>query len=127
LLHIGTNDLSQRQSVDSTVMDIAGIIDALRTANPRIRILLAEIIPKAGVPSVAMLNGRMPALVADKQQTESPIILVDQYRGFDPSSMTYDGTHPNAAGDSRMAERWFQQLAPALDAFLTSSDAVPPS
>ena len=33
LLHIGTNDLSQEQSVDSTVKDIGGIIDALRKAS----------------------------------------------------------------------------------------------
>jgi acyl-CoA thioesterase-1 len=121
LLHIGTNDLSQEQSVDSTVKDIGGIIDALRTVNPRIRILLAQIIPKAGVPSVAALNGKLPALVDDKQERDSPIVLVDQYTGFDTSSMTYDGTHPNAVGDSRMADRWFEQLTPALDAFLTTS------
>jgi len=36
--------------------------------------------------------------------------------------MTYDGTHPNAVGDSRMADRWFEKLAPTLDAFLTQSD-----
>ena len=121
LLHIGTNDLSQGQSVDSTVKDIGGIIDALRAVNPRIRILLAQIIPKGGVPSVAVLDGKLPALVADKQEADSPIVLVDQYTGFDTSSMTYDGTHPNAVGDSRMADRWFEQLTPVLDAFLTAS------
>ena len=35
LLHIGTNDLSQGQSVASTVSDIGGIIDVLRTVSPR--------------------------------------------------------------------------------------------
>ena len=118
LLHIGTNDLSQGRSVDSTVTDIAGIIDALRAVNPRMRILMAQIIGKTGTPSVATLNARLPALVADKQEVESPIVLVDEFTGFDPATMTYDGTHPNAVGDSRMADRWFEQLAPALDAFL---------
>jgi acyl-CoA thioesterase-1 len=119
LLHIGTNDLAQRQSVASTVGDIAGIIDALRTVNPRVRILVAQIIAKAGLSSVAALNAQLAALVADKQRADSPLILVDEYTGFDPSSMTYDGTHPNAVGDSRMADRWFEQLAPTLDSFLT--------
>ena len=96
-----------------------GIIDALRTVNPRIQILLAQLIAKTGVPSIAVLNGNLPALVADKKQAESPIVLVDQYTGFDPSTMTYDGTHPNAIGDSHMADRWFEKLAPMLDAFLT--------
>ena len=99
LLHIGTNDLSQGQSVASTVSDIGGIIDVLRTVNPRIQILLAQLIAKTGVPSIAVLNGNFPALVADKKQAESPIVLVDQYTGFDPSTMTYDGTHPNVHRD----------------------------
>jgi lysophospholipase L1-like esterase len=80
---------------------------------------LAQLIAKTGVPSIAVLNGNFPALVAGKKQAESPIVLVDQYSGFDPSTMTYDGTHPNAIGDSRMADRWFEKLAPMLDVFLT--------
>jgi acyl-CoA thioesterase-1 len=119
LIHIGTNDLSQGQSVASTVNDIRGIIDALRKVNPRIQILLAQLIAKTGVPSIAVLNGNLPALVADKNRAESPIVLVNQYSGLDPSTMTYDGTHPNAIGDSHMADRWFEKLAPMLDAFLT--------
>ena len=121
LLHIGTNDLSQQQSVASTVSDIGDIIDLLRMVNPRIHILLAQLIAKTGVPSVAVLNGRLPALVADKQQAESPIILVDQFTGFDPSTMTYDGTHPNDVGESRMADRWFEKLSPALNSVLTEA------
>ena len=99
LIHVGTNDLSQGQSVVSTVNDIGGIIDVLRTVNPHIHILLAQLIAKTGVPSIAVLNGNFPALVADKKQDEvAAIVLVDQYSGFDPSTMTYDGTHPNAIG-----------------------------
>lgn len=117
LLHIGTNDVCQRRSVASTVNNISGIIDALRTVNPHVRILLAELINSSNCPPGA-LNASVPALVADKNRQESPITLVDQFSGFDPATMTDDGTHPNAAGDSRMAARWFDQLAPVLDAFL---------
>jgi acyl-CoA thioesterase I len=119
LLHIGTNDLCQKQTVDSTVSDIGGIIDVLRAVNPRIHILLAELIANAGGCSIPALNEKLPALTAEKDRPESPIVLVDQFTGFDPSSMTYDGTHPNDIGNSRMADRWFEKLAPALDAFLT--------
>src|SRR5262245_44458398 len=115
LLHIGTNDLSQTQSVASTVSDIGDIIDVLRMVNPRIHILLAQLIAKTGVPAIAVLNGRLAALVADKEQAESPIVLVDQYTGFDPTTMTFDGTHPNDVGETRMADRWFEKLGPALD------------
>jgi acyl-CoA thioesterase I len=121
LLHIGTNDLRQGQSVDSTLTDIGGIVDALRTVNPRIRILLAQLIPRTGDSLISSLNAALPALAAGKDRPESPIVLVDQYTGFDLSSMTYDGTHPNDIGDARMADRWFDKLTPALDALLTGA------
>ena len=118
LLHVGTNDVCQDQSVASTVGDIGGIIDELRTVNPRIRVLVAQLINSTNCPPAA-LNAKLPALVTEKNQAESPIALVDQYTGFDPATMTYDGTHPTAVGESRMADRWFEQLAPMLDALLT--------
>jgi hypothetical protein len=62
--------------------------------------------------------------VADKDRPESPLTLVDQYSGFDPSTMIYDGTHPNAVGDARMADRWFEKLTPVLDALLTEAEKV---
>ena len=117
LLHIGTNDVCQDQSVASTVADIGGIIDALRMVNPRIRVLVAQLINSSNCPPAA-LNAKLPALVDEKNDPDSPIVLVDQYNGFDPATMTYDGTHPNDIGNSRMADRWFEQLAPMLDAFL---------
>ena len=118
LLHIGHNDLCQGQSIASTVVDIGGIVDVLRTVNPHIHILLAQLIASSdcGIP---LLNAKLPALVADKTTAESPITLVDQYTGFDASTMTFDGTHPNAIGDLRMADRWFEKLAPVLDSILT--------
>jgi lysophospholipase L1-like esterase len=120
LLHIGTNDVCQEQSVGSTVTDIGGIIDVLRTVNPRIRVLLAQLINSSNCPPAA-LNAKLPALVDEKNSMESPTVLVDQYTGFDPATMTYDGTHPTDIGSARMADRWFEKLAPILDAFLTSS------
>ena len=100
--------------VTSTVSDIGGIIDVLRTVNPHVRVLVAQVIASVstchtGIPA---LNASLPALVADKDRPESPLTLVDQYSGFDPSTMTYDGTHPNAVGDARMADRWFEKLTP---------------
>jgi hypothetical protein len=34
-----------------------------------------------------------------------------------PTTMTYDQVHPNAAGDSQMADRWMTALSPFLDSF----------
>jgi acyl-CoA thioesterase-1 len=117
LVHIGTNDLCQRQSVASTTGEIGDIIDVLRMVNPRVGVLLAQLINSSNCPPSA-LNATLPALVGDKNSPDSSIVLVDQYSGFDPGTMTYDGTHPNVIGDSRMADRWFEKLTPLLEALL---------
>ena len=131
LLHVGHNDLCRGQSVASTVADIGDIIDVLRSVNPRVAILLAQLIASdstchAGIPA---LNAQLSTLVANKDREDSPVRLVDQHSGFDPSTMTYDGTHPNAADDSRMADRWFETLTPVLDGYFAggSREDRPPS
>jgi lysophospholipase L1-like esterase len=47
--------------------------------------------------------------------------LVDQYTGFSPATMTFDGVHPNADGQSQIGERWFTHLAPLLDTFFAAA------
>lgn len=121
LIHLGHNDLCRLQSIDSTVKDIGDIIDVLRVVNPRVHILLAQIVASASSchTEIPALNARLPALAADKEQTESSITVVDQYTGFDVTTMTFDGTHPNSIGDSRMADRWREKLVPVLDRIIT--------
>ena len=121
LLHLGTNDLCQGQTVESTISDISGIIDRLRTVNPRIRILLAQIITCVWGCQIPTFNEQAALLVAAKTTGDSPIVLVDQYTGFDPQTMTRDGQHPNAPGEMQMADRWFSKLIPVLDAFFMRS------
>jgi hypothetical protein len=118
LIHLGHNDLCRGQSIASTAGDIGGIIDELRSVNPSVQILLAQVIPSSSTchARIPSLNAELSQLAADKSRAESPVVLVDQYTGFDPSTMTYDGTHPLPSGESRMADRWFDRLAPLLDA-----------
>ena len=119
LIHLGHNDLCGRQSVASTVNDIAAIIDVLRAVHQRVGIFLAQLIASASAchSEIRAFNAQLPALAASKSSTDSPVIIVDQYTGFDPATMTYDGIHPNAQGEAQIADRWFVKLAPLLDAF----------
>ena len=121
LIHLGTNDLCQGQSAESTVGDVGAIIDVLRTVNPKVEILLAQIIATTLGCGISAFNAQLPALVSAKTSTDSPIVLVDQYTGFDTATMTWDGLHPNAQGESQMADRWLAKLAPMLDAFFAVS------
>lgn len=122
LVHLGHNDLCQGQDVPSTVNDLAGIIDALRTVNAHVAVILAQVIASANPchAAIPMLNAQLPALAAAKNTVESPVVVADLFTGFDPTTMTFDGVHPNATGESFMADRWFAELAPLLDRFFGS-------
>lgn len=116
LLHLGTVDFVYGESGDSTLSGIGEVIDQLRAANPRVKILLAQIIPARwnGThydAAITEYNAHLPALAAAKARLYSPILIVDQFTGFDPASDTHDGVHPNASGEQKIAARW----APAFE------------
>jgi lysophospholipase L1-like esterase len=117
LLHIGTNDLLQGQSVSSTIDDIGRIIDSLRGVNPNVTVLLAKIIPSGFAnldANIQALDEQIPGLVSAKDTQQSRVLLVDQYSGFDPQADSADGLHPTESGEKKMADRWFDALAPEL-------------
>ena len=111
LVHIGTNDMFHDQGIQGTVDEVDGIIFSLRLLNPEVRILLAQIIPasKKGY-QIAEFNALLPFLAAERSTEESPVVIVDQWSGFDPYGDTYDGTHPNDQGDMKIAERWLAAI-----------------
>jgi lysophospholipase L1-like esterase len=113
LLHIGTNDMLQRQSVSSTISEIGQIIDKLRAHNPQIAVLLAKVLPSSEARNAAAmeaLGNAIPGLVQSKNKSGSPVILVDQRSGFSVSEDTHDGLHPDESGQAKMASKWYAAL-----------------
>jgi hypothetical protein len=120
LIHLGTNDAFNRHSNESSVEELEKVIRILREDNPRITILLAKVIPTARKPgdaeAVESLNEAIPEVVENMSTDKSPVILVDHFTGFDAEEHTYDGVHPNAAGEEIMAQRWFEAIESVVDA-----------
>lgn len=116
LLHLGHNDLWQGEGVSSTIADLSAIIGVLRSANPTIIILFAQVIPSTvpALSDIPTLNAEIVVLAASLSTPDSPVIVVDHWTDFDPSTETYDGVHPNAAGEQKMSSRWFSALADVL-------------
>jgi lysophospholipase L1-like esterase len=114
ILHIGTNDLHNGQSVTSTVNEIEQIIDELRGVLPNVTVLLAQILPLVGHESdVSLLNQGIADLAAEMDSGNSRIILVDLNSGFTLNDMQ-DGIHPKPEVESAMADRLYAALAPLL-------------
>ena len=55
LMHLGTNDLFQGQSISSTLNEVEDVIDTLRRDNSRVVVLVAELIP-SNFPSNATID-----------------------------------------------------------------------
>lgn len=118
LIHLGSNDVFERQSIESTVSELGQLIDTIRAVRPRATFLVAQILPTttpAATSRIVALNTRIPGLAARKSIEVSPVIVVDQFTGFDPETATYDGVHPNADGEIHMSERWLAALQSVLE------------
>jgi lysophospholipase L1-like esterase len=123
LMHWGTNDVWNGKSSSSITSAYSSIIDALRAVNPSVTVLLAQIIPMnvtsatcAGCScascgtAVPSLNAAITTFAASKTTAASPVIVVDQYDGFDATTDTRDGVHPNTGGSQKMADKWYGAL-----------------
>ncbi len=119
LVHLGTNDAFHRQSNDSTREELKAIVGTLRLDNPQVVVMLAQVIPTSRSPgdaaAVVALNGVIQDVVTELHVEHAPVILVDQFSGFDAATDTYDAVHPNAAGEEKMAQRWFEAIKAYVD------------
>ncbi|MER3478307.1 MAG: cellulose-binding protein, partial [Leptolyngbya sp. ERB_1_2] len=115
LIHLGTNDILSGESFDSTIVELRKIIQIMRQRNPRLKILIAQLIPSLNSEALTQqFNQQIAALARSTNTQESPLIVVDQFSGFNVQQDTYDGLHPNESGEQKMANRWFQTLEKVL-------------
>lgn len=116
LMHLGTNDLIKGHSTDQIKSDLEALIDVFRNYNPKVIILVAQIIPCNIAPYIAQcnnipaLNAVIPSIATDKNTADSPVLIVDQYTGFSVSGDLFDGIHPNSSGDQKIAARWMATI-----------------
>ncbi|WP_414720521.1 GDSL-type esterase/lipase family protein [Streptomyces sp.] len=120
VMHFGTNDVWSNRPTDSILAAYSTLVDQMRAHNPAMKILVAQIIPMNPgtcaecAQRVVALNERIPGWARSKSTANSPVIAVDQWTGFSTASDTYDGVHPNASGDEKIASRWYPALAGLL-------------
>lgn len=117
LLHAGTNDAFADQPATEIAAELGELIEVLRDDVPEVVVLLARPIPTTSSAPDAILeqlSAELDDLAQAHDTVESPIVLVDQRDGFDADVDTYDGLHPNAVGEQKMASRWLEALLPYL-------------
>src|SRR5688572_17756350 len=117
LLHLGTNDMLQSHTVAETIQRLGQIIDTIRVSRPNVKIAMAKIIPSRVLNNnIIALNNQIPGVVSAKNTAQSPVVLVDQYAGFDAFADNYDEYHPNPRGERKMTAKWLPALTNLLGA-----------
>jgi lysophospholipase L1-like esterase len=133
MMHLGTNDVWSSIPTATILTTYSGLVDQMRASNPKMRILVAQILPMnpSGCTTCAQgvidLNAAIPAWAASKSTAASPITVVDQWTGFNTATDTADGVHPNAAGNQKMSDRFYPPLTAAVDSVSGSTPTVTPT
>ncbi|MEF2525573.1 MULTISPECIES: GDSL-type esterase/lipase family protein [Streptomyces] len=110
LVSLGLIDLGFYTAADETAANARRFVAAARAARPCIRMVLLPVIPNVRAESdapfaaeVDRFNELLAKAVADLSTPASPILLGARPAGYDIHRDTYDGTHPNASGEHRLA------------------------
>ncbi|WP_098243251.1 GDSL-type esterase/lipase family protein [Streptomyces formicae] len=120
LVSLGLIDLGFYTNAEQTAHHVRAFVERARAANPRIRMVLLPVIPNIRAESdapfaaeVARFNELLAKAVANLDTGTSPLLLASRPPSYDIHLDTYDGTHPNASGEHKLAGAFADALAQA--------------
>jgi lysophospholipase L1-like esterase len=114
LMHCGHNCFAEQKPVRGILAATEKMIADFRAVNPKVIVLLAQVIPSGKLPKYSYIPELNQELA--KLAKRLDVVLVNQAEGFDwKTDAVADMVHPNAAGKEKMAARWFAALRPILE------------
>lgn len=117
----GGNDILNGQNYNQTISNINAIIDALQANNPNVTIIIEQ--PAQGRSDFMtteytnvfnQMRQDVLTISANQTTTESQVIAVDMFTGFDDSHLA-DEVHYNEAGAEFIATRYYDVLENVLE------------
>ncbi|MGW4343651.1 SGNH/GDSL hydrolase family protein [Streptomyces sp. NPDC004690] len=110
LVSLGLIDLGFYTNAEQTAQNVVSFVAEARRARPRVQMVLLPVIPNvraenepAFADEVARFNELLAKAVADLDEPRSPLLLASPPPAYDIHADTYDGTHPNARGEHKIA------------------------
>ncbi|XVX19589.1 GDSL-type esterase/lipase family protein [Actinomycetota bacterium] len=111
LTQLGTNDLTWLGSPEGAMEWVRDYVAAVRRAKPDTAIVLGTVPRRYDswvgsyvlVEQSATFNALLTGYAAETTTPESSVVVAETASDFDPRVDTYDGTHPGAMGESRIA------------------------
>lgn len=122
LVSLGLIDLGFYTDADQTAENARLFVAEARRSNPRIAIALLPVIPNVRAQTdppfaaqVTRFNELLAKTAADLDEPRSPLLLTSPPPSYDINHDTYDGTHPNANGEHKIAGAFADSLYEAWD------------
>ncbi|MER8093903.1 GDSL-type esterase/lipase family protein [Streptomyces goshikiensis] len=110
LVSLGLIDLGFYTDAPQTAANVRRFVEEARAGRPGIRMVLLPVIPNVRAESdapfadeVTRFNELLAKAAADLSTDASPILLGARPSSYEIHHDTYDGTHPNASGEHRIA------------------------
>ncbi|AZP18629.1 hypothetical protein EJC51_22585 [Streptomyces aquilus] len=117
LVSLGLIDLGFYTNAEQTAENARDFIAAAREANPRVRMVVLPVLRNVRVEEdtdfaaqVTRFNELLAKVVADLDEPRSPLLLASPPESYDFTIDTYDGTHPNASGEHKIAEAFAEAM-----------------
>jgi hypothetical protein len=122
LVSLGLIDLGFYTNAVQTAGNARAFVEEARAANPSVRMVLLPVIPNVRAETdapfatqVTAFNELLAKAVADLDEPRSPLLLASPPSSYDVTFDTYDGTHPNASGEHKIAEGFAEAMYQAWD------------
>ncbi|MEU6096649.1 SGNH/GDSL hydrolase family protein [Streptomyces sp. NPDC047079] len=117
LVSLGLIDLGFYTNAEQTAENVRKFVAEARRANPRIHMVMLPVIPNIRAETeapfgaqVASFNELLVKTVTDLDEPGSPILAASPPPSYDIHRDTYDGTHPNASGEHKIAEAFVEAM-----------------
>lgn len=122
LVSLGLIDLGFYTNAEQTAENVSRFVAEARSANSRVRVAVLPVIPNVRATDdapfatqVTRFNELLAKTVADLDEPRSPLLLASPPPSYDIHLDTYDGTHPNASGEHKIAAAFADAMHQAWD------------
>lgn len=122
LVSLGLIDLGFYTNAEQTAENARNFVAEARAANPRVGMVVLPVIPNVRAESdapfaaeVSLFNELLAKAIADLDKPRSPLLMASPPSSYDINHDTYDGTHPNANGEHKIAAAFADAMYQAWD------------
>ncbi len=112
LVHLGTNDCLQGQEPAETLAELSAITTTLQQHKPTISIIFYPLGPTSwqGQTCLQALSRQLRDAAPRWSTSSSAVSMATISPAYQVATHSYDGLHPNIAGEQLLAETWLAAL-----------------